>query len=177
MTVWDDSDEDEEVVEVSCNVCGHSIEESTDCEHMFAAFDWTYAQCERGAGCDAVHGYQEQVAAVLCPLLQQQATPQWQHYRVQELWDGLVRSRITNPDEIWCCPAEAYELLIAVWEKAGAWEHPGNLVERSGGYSESVRRYFYAENPAETCKQAATILDEWLRDYRIVERKPPKKKR
>jgi hypothetical protein len=178
MTVWDESDEDEdEVVEVSCVFCGHSIEESPDCEHMFAAFDWTFGRCERGAGCNAIEGYREQIAAVFGPLFQQEKQPQWPHYEVQDLWDALAHSKITDPEEIWCCPAEAYKLAIAVWEEAGVWEHPGNLVSRSGGYSESVRRYFYAEHPAETCKKATKLLNEWLRDYRLVEKKPPKKKK
>lgn len=167
-------DESGESGAVTCPHCGADSNEG--CPHLLMLLDVTFCQCDGGVACNYKGRFELQVSAVFTRLLAEGARPAWANFDVRGVWQALLEEGVEDPDDI-VLPEEPFlELLIAVLEKAGGWEHPGALVSESGGYCESSVRLLYAEDPEQVCKDAEKVLEAWLRPEEPKPKKSRKRK-
>ena len=158
-------DESGENAEIACPECGADTTEH--CPHLLAVIDVTFGQCEGGAAFDRWSGYTSRVIEVFQKHLANGVTPDWEHFEVQEVWEAL--EEVDDPEDFYL-PSEAFtNLMVAVFEEAGGFDHSGDLIDESGGRCESEMRIVYAKKPKKVCEKAAVILEQWLAEVKPSE--------
>ncbi|NCA17892.1 MAG: hypothetical protein EBS90_12770 [Betaproteobacteria bacterium] len=169
--MWDESGEFEEIV---CPFCDTKIEQG--CEHVLLHVDVTFGQCIDGAAQQMETQIGDRITEAFQGHLIAGRNPQWCHHEMQELWDNIRIGYEGNPASLPIGGSAFYRVFFSLLDEAGGYEYHGNLVSRSGAYCESSVRLMYAENPAEVCVKALSILHTYLLAEEPTQRPPKRRK-
>ena len=164
--MWDESDENKKV---SCPFC----DSEENCPHLLAVTDGS--SLVGGFAYDHEASFYSRVYDAFQKRLAEGNTDQeWSLYELDLLWESIREEKpgVFESGDADLSSGLMSDLLFVVLDVAGGSEYQGNAISRSGGNSESATRLMYAEDPAATCVNALTILDEYL-----AEKVPPKKRK
>jgi hypothetical protein len=162
--MWDEMGDDQPI---KCPECGADTD--SECPHVLAIIDVTFGACEGGAAFHYWDTYSSRVKSAFKTYLASSVTPKWKHFEVENVWDNL---EVPEDLEDLCLPFTAFaDLIVAVLEAAGGYEHHGNVMSESGGRCQSAMRILYAEKPKQVCKKSVTVLEQRLAKVKVSRRR------